>query len=154
MYSREEARKLKEKFWTSYGQYMSPIPSDEGSKANWINYKTGIKHLYFRMDADNKTAAIYIEISHPDESMRQLLFEQFLEYKKVLHAELEEEWIWYPIYQDVSGKDTARIMYTLDDKVSVFKPEDWPALISFFKPRMLALDRFWSTTKYNFDIFK
>lgn len=154
MYSREEARKLKEKFWTSYGQYMNPIPSDEGGKANWLNYKTGIKHLYFRLDADNKTAAIYIEISHPDAGIRQLLFEQFLEYKNLLHAELEEEWIWHPLYHDAHGKATARIMYTLDKKASVFKPEDWPVLISFFKPRMLALDRFWSSAKYGFDIFK
>lgn len=154
VYSREEAKRLKETFWTKYGQYMSPIPSDEGTKVNWLNYKTGVKHLYFRLDADNKSADIYIEISNPDAGLRELVFEQFLAYKSILHSELKEEWIWDPLYYDASGKATARIGCRLNKKLSVFKQEDWSELISFFKPRMVALDRFWSTAKHGFDVFK
>ena len=35
MYSREEVKKLKEEFWTSFGQFMSPIPSADMEKINW-----------------------------------------------------------------------------------------------------------------------
>jgi len=154
LYTKEEAKKLKEKFWTSFGQYMSLNLSDEGLKTNWINYKTGIKHLYFRMDADNKTAQIYIEIAHTDEGIRELIFAQFQEYKAILHAELGEEWEWDTCYYDAYGKPTARIGIVLEEKVSVFKQEDWPKLISFFKPRIIALDNFWSNAKYGFDMFK
>ena len=133
---------------------MTLVPNSEGQKINWINYKTGVKHIYFRMEVDNKYAYIYIEISHPDKDLRELMYEQFLTYQTVLHQELAEQWIWDPVYYDIHGKETARISMHLDEKISVFKPEDWPTLISFFKPRIIALDAFWSTAKYGFEIFK
>lgn len=154
MYSKEEAKRLKESFWTTFGQYMSAVPSADGDKVNWVNYKTGIKHLFFRMDATNKTANISIEISHPDASIRQLIFEQFKELRSILHQNLEEEWEWDEVYYDESGKQTARISTSLDHKISIFNKEQWPDLISFFKPRIMALDEFWSMAKYSFEIFK
>lgn len=106
------------------------------------------------MEADNKTASIYIEINHPDEGIRELLFAQFQEYRAILHTELEEEWTWDEVFYDADGKKTARIGTELEQGVSVFKEADWPTLIGFFKPRIIALDRFWSNAKYAFDIFK
>lgn len=153
MYSKEEVKRLKEQFWTSFGQYMSAIPSADMEKVNWVNYKTGIKHLSFRMDAINKTAVVMIELTHPDDSMRDLMYAQFVEYKNIFQTNLNEEWEWDEVYYDSSGKKTARISVEIA-KVSVFNKEDWPKLISFFKPRIIALDEFWSTAKYAFDIFK
>ena len=94
MYSKEEAKKLKQEFWTAYGQYMALTPSADGERVNWVNYKTGIKHLYFRMDATNKVVTIAVEMTHPDAGIRQLMYDQFLELKNVLHDTLEEEWIF------------------------------------------------------------
>jgi len=153
LYSREEAKKIKESFWTSFGQYMSPIPNADGEKVTWVNYKTGIRFLFFRMEATNKLAQIGIEIANPDAGIRALLFEQFKEYAQVLHAELDEEWIWDDSFYDDYGKPTARI-YTEIRGLSVFKKEDWPDLISFFKPRIIALDSFWSNAQYGFELFK
>lgn len=153
MYSREEAKQLKEKFWTSFGQYMSVVLSSDMEKINWVNYKTGVKHLFFRMDASNKSAVIMIEITHPDEGIRELMFAQFLEMKHILTDTLGEEWEWDEVYYDETGKKTARIAIYLD-KVSIFNQNHWPDLISFFKPRIIALDEFWSMAKYSFDIFK
>jgi len=153
LYSREEAKRIRESFWTSFGQYMTPIAGADGLKVNWINYKTGIKHLYFRMDADNKKAHIAIEMAHPDAGIRALLMEQFRQYQAVLETEVGEEWIWDAHSFDDYGKETARI-YTELPNVSVFRQEDWPALISFFKPRIIALDSFWSDAQYGFELFK
>ncbi|MCA5004877.1 DUF4268 domain-containing protein [Sphingobacterium bovistauri] len=153
MYSREEAKKLKENFWTAFGQYMSVMPSADNEKVNWVNYKTGIKHLYFRMDATNKSANIFIEISHPDESIRQLMLSQFIEMKTIFDDMMQEEWVWDKDYYDESGKVTSRISCSIS-KISVFNKQYWPELISFFKPRIIALDEFWSLAKYSFDIFK
>lgn len=153
LYSREEAKRIRESFWTSFGQYMAPITGAEGDKVTWINYKTGIKHLFFRMEADNKVARISIDMVNPDEGMRELLFDQFKEYRLLLKSELNEEWIWDLLQYDDHGKATAKI-YTELNGLSIFKKEDWPDLISFFKPRIIALDAFWSTAKYGFEIFK
>ncbi|WP_159635767.1 DUF4268 domain-containing protein [Sphingobacterium composti Ten et al. 2007 non Yoo et al. 2007] len=153
MYSKEEARNLKETFWTTFGQYMSAVPSADGDRVNWVNYKTGIKHLHFRMDATNKMAHIYIEISHPDESIRHLIFEQFKELQQIFQGIVIEEWEWDEMYYDEYGKKTARISASIE-KTSIFNKTQWPELISFFKPRIIALDEFWSMAKYSFDIFK
>jgi hypothetical protein len=64
MYTKEQASQLKQAFWTAFGQYMGPVLSAEGLRTNWINYKTGVKHIFFRMQADNKMASIAIEIAH------------------------------------------------------------------------------------------
>jgi hypothetical protein len=34
--------------------------------------------------------------------------------------------------------------------VNIFRNEDWPAIISFLKPRIMALDSFWSLARYQF----
>ena len=153
MYSKEQVSQLKQAFWTAFGQYISPHPSAEGHKINWINYKTGIKHLHFRMHADGRSAFIAIEMAHPDMAIQELMFEQFKEFRVILAEYLQEEWEWEIHLADENGKTVSGIYKRLND-VSIFKQEDWPALISFFKPRMIALDEFWNDAKYTFDVFR
>ena len=132
---------------------MAPVPSAEGDTTNWINYKTGIKHLYFRMQADNRKASIGIELTHPDAGIRELFFEQFLELKALLHETLGEEWTWEADASDANGQPLSRI-YTNLAPVNLFSRDDWPALISFFKPRIIALDAFWADAQYAFEALK
>lgn len=153
MYTKDQASQLKQAFWTAFGQYIAPQLSVEGEKVNWINYKTGIKHLYFKMQADKKSASIAIEIAHPDAGIRELMFEQFTAFKKILETQFGEEWEWDLHAADEYGKVTSRIYKTLPE-VSIFKKEDWPALITFFKPRIIALDEFWTDAQYSFEVFK
>lgn len=153
MYSKDEASQLKQEFWTALGQYMSPILSAEGMRINWVNYKTGLKHVYFRMQADKRNAIIAIELAHPDAGIQELFFEQFQELKNILDAAVGETWEWRLHTTDDYGKTTSRIFKQIDG-VSIFNKEDWPALISFFKPRIIALDEFWSDAKYAFDALK
>jgi hypothetical protein len=153
MYSKEQASQIRQSFWTTFGQYISPQLSADGFKINWVNYKTGIKQVNFRMQAENRTASVAIEMSHHDAGIQELFFEQFKELKFVLADALQEEWQWELHTQDEYGKTISRIYKQLNN-VSVFNRNDWPALISFFKPRIIALDEFWSTAKYSFDALK
>ncbi|PZF70884.1 DUF4268 domain-containing protein [Taibaiella soli] len=151
MYSKEQASAIRQTFWKTFGQYIAMQPSADGMRINWVNYKTGIKNLYFKMTAENKTACIMIEMSDPN--MRELMYEQFEELKSVLHATLDEEWEWEPDARDEQNRTVSRIS-TCIEGVSVFRQEDWPELISFFKPRIIALDEFWSNARYSFELFK
>ena len=153
MYSKAEVTQLRQAFWTVFGQYMAPVPSAEGDTTNWINYKTGLKHVYFRMQADNRQAAIAIELTHPDASIRELFFEQFGEVKQLLHEALGEEWTWEAEATDANGLPLSRI-YTELAPANLFNRDDWPALISFFKPRLMALDAFWTDAQYAFEDLK
>jgi hypothetical protein len=150
MYSKTEVTQLRQAFWTTFGQYMQPVPSAEGVPTNWINYKTGLKHVYFRMHADGRHATIGIELTQPDAGIRELFFEQFEALKLVLHETLGEQWTWEPAAEDANGQIIGRIYQELRP-ANLFNRDDWPRLISFFKPRIIALDEFWSTAQYAFD---
>jgi hypothetical protein len=150
MYSKQEAAQLRKKFWTQFGQYMRPLSGADGERINWLNYKTGIKHLYFRMDADNRQATIAIELRHPDPELRKEYFEKFAALKKLLEQRTGEKWKWESLIIDEDGKQVSRIG-TTSKEVNVFDTADWPAIISFLKPRILALDNFWNLVKETFE---
>jgi hypothetical protein len=153
MFSREEASRIKEEFWTAFGRYMSPIFSAEGLKTNWVNYHTRVKDVYFRMETGKKSAEISISLEHRDPAIQELYFEQFLELKTMLHTSLQEEWNWQLHARGDDGKVVSKISKEIAG-VSVFNKDHWPDLISFFKPRIIALDSFWEDGKYAFDGLK
>jgi hypothetical protein len=150
MFTREESSRLRQEFWTSFGKYMNPILSTEGMKMNWVNYHTRVKDVYFRMDAGKKSSAIYISMEHGDPEIQELYFEQFLEMKNILHVIVQEEWEWQLHVPVGDGKIISRI-YKEISGVSVFNKDHWPDLISFFKPRIIALDGFWENARYAFE---
>ncbi|KIA92592.1 hypothetical protein OC25_16250 [Pedobacter kyungheensis] len=150
MYSKEESVRLRQQFWISFGQYMKPVPSASGSTVNWTNYKTGVKNIFFKMDVDKKEAFISIQLSHPDAGIRHLIFEQFEEFKAMFSNEMGEEWDWIKDATDDFGK-TVSLISTRITGVSIFNQQHWPELISFFKPRIIALDEFWDNVKPVFE---
>ncbi|HSN59996.1 MAG TPA: DUF4268 domain-containing protein [Ferruginibacter sp.] len=151
MYTREQASQIKQAFWTSFGKYMAPVLSAEGEKINWINYKTGIRNLSFKMNASSKDAAIAIEITHKDPDYAQKLYDQFLLLQQMLAKELGEKWQWEQNVENESQQPVSRISSTLKD-CNIFKDSDWPAVISFLKPRIISLDKFWSDHKMIFEM--
>ena len=150
MFSKKEASQLRKKFWMIFGQYMSPILSSEGEKINWINYKTGVKGLQFKMNVVQDTAFISIEINHPDIAEQKIIFEKLLQLKHILNNSQNEKWNWLLHTPDENGKLVSKV-YKERKGINIMRKEDWPALISFFKPRMMALDGFWNSVKYGFE---
>lgn len=153
MYSKAEATRLRQEFWTTFGQYMRPVPGAEGLPVNWINYKTGLRGVYFRLHADARLARIAIELTQADADVRALFFEQFEALKTLLHELLGEVWTWEADTTDAHGSPLSTIYKELSP-ANVFSRESWPALISFFKPRLVALDAFWTDAQYAFEELK
>jgi len=151
MYTREEISKQKQAFWTTFGQYMQPILSADGIKAHWINYKTGVAGVNFKMDATNDHASIAIVFSSNDEETRLAHYRQLTQLKTMLQTTLGEEWQWQQDMSDEYGKDISRVGIEIKD-VNISRSEDWATLISFFKPRIIALDEFWSMAKDGFEV--
>src|SRR5690606_31529786 len=153
MYSKEEAFQIRKKFWTSFGQYMKLQTSASGLEINWINYKTGIKGLQLKTDADNKSARIAIEMTQNDREIQELMFEQFEEFQVVFEGELGSDWVSYKSEAEQSGNQMASIEVRLEN-LSMFKVEDSPSIISFFKDDSLGWDSFWDDVKDSFEFFK
>ena len=149
MFSKQYVAQLRKEFWTVFGLYMSPINSCEGEKINWINYKTGIKGLQFKMYANQGKASIGIVLTEHDLEKQEFLFNQLLFLKEKLYNSLQEEWTW-TLHTIEEDKIISKI-YTEKKNLSILKKEDWPELITFFKSRMIALDKFWSAVKYGFE---
>jgi hypothetical protein len=76
-----------------------------------------------------------------------------MQLKTMLHSTLGEEWLWEQNFVDENGMEVSRI-YKENEGVSVFNKAHWPELISFFKPRIIALDVFWSSAKYGFEALR
>lgn len=150
MFSKQEAARLQQQFWERFGKYMAPVPSVREVPVNWINYRTGIKDVYFRTQANRLGASIAIVITHGDPQKRLAFYQRFEALRHLLESELEEAWQWRASFTDEDGKTSSRI-YTELDGVNVLLEKDWPSIISFFKPRLLALDRFWNQSR---DIFE
>lgn len=146
MYSSQEISRVRKSVWTAFGQYMSLHLSADGEKINWVNYKTGLKQVNFKMMAGNSNAVIAIEITHPDSSVRFDYFLRLLQLKKVLEQYVGEQWLWVKDMTDENGKPVSRIYRELSS-ANVNNKEDWPAIISFFKPRLIALEEFWTLAR-------
>jgi hypothetical protein len=150
VYSKAEASRIRTEFWVKFGQYMKPIPNAQGVRISWPNYKTGVKHIFFRMKAEQDYASIGIEIAHKDEELQELYFDQFLELKKLLVTSFGEEWEWKLLVENEFGQRISRIEQVLPN-VNVMEEDDWSKIISFLKPRIIALDEFWENVKPVFE---
>lgn len=150
MYTKNESSRIKQAFWTTFGKYLSPVPSAEGLKINWINYKTGVKDVKFFLDADSQTASVGIKLLHKDIEIQQIHFEEFMKLSFNLEEYIGEPWDWHLHSYDNEGKIISKIFKELKPS-NIYNSEDWPSIIAFLKPRIIALDNFWSDWKYGFE---
>ena len=150
MYTKQEISKQKQAFWTAFGRYMKPVLSADGPVVSWLNYKTGNKQVSFKMDVDSRRVMVAVVIDHPDPETRRLYFDRFVHMKSIFYDSLgEDDWVWQRDGMDEHGRGISLIYKELMG-VNIFRNEDWPAIISFLKPRIIALDGFWSMVKYQF----
>ncbi len=133
-----------------FGQYMKPVPSSWKEKVNWLNYKTGVKDVYFRMDADNASASIGIELRHSDTMIRYKVYDHFTQLKKMLETTTGETWQWQQDKENEHGQLVSFIGIQLAG-VNVMQKQNWSKIVSFLKPRIISLDDFWGNVKDGFD---
>ena len=94
-----------------------------------------------------------IVFTHKDPEIQQIFFEHLLGLKKIFEAEAGTGWQWQMHVHDEQGSLVSRV-YSEMENVSIYQQENWPGLISFFKPRIIALDAFWSQEKYGFELLR
>ena len=150
MFSKAEARAWNEQFYTAFGVYMrkhQPV-ADYGLK--WLNYQTGVKDVYFRVEAAKKAGRVSIDLQHSDEGIRELFFEQFLEFRRLLEDYLEAALIWDQNYELPNGRIISRI-YVEKKGLNIYKQDDWRDFFEFFEVYLVRLDAFWADFKPVFE---
>lgn len=148
MFTRDEAKAWNERFYTLFGTYMRRHqPQAEGAR-QWLNYRTGVKNIFFRVEAGSGWAQVAIDVQQPDAGMRYLFFEQFQEFRKVLESHTGPMH-WEKDHSLPNGRIISRI-YQKQEEVSLYKEDDWHRIFPFFEKYLLALDAFWADFREGF----
>ena len=129
MYGKEEAYELRKLFWTSFGKFMKRHKSADFTKVNWMNYKTGVKDLYFRLEADKKTAKICVDLQMPDADIREIYFAQFKEVRSVFHDLTGIEWDWSENYINEYNITLNRLSISIE-KVNMYNKDSWQTIFN------------------------
>ena len=151
MYTNAEASAIRQKFWTSFGLYMSHVPSATGEKVNWINYKTGIKGISFKLNADKDESTIAVEIALKDIMLQHQYFNIFNNFAEEFIKMAGKNWVFKKVYLTENKTEVSIIIVQLQ-QINIFKETDWPTMISFLKHQIIGLDAFWAAYKPAFEL--
>ena len=149
MWSKEEARNRKKRFFTNFGIYMKKYIPEYGEKIRWVNYRTGVNDIKFKIECQKKISRVCIDIVHKDQSIREIFYEQFEEFKSILNQSMDEM-VWIKKYRLDSGYYIARI-YTELTGPSINSESDWGEIYCFIEKNLIALHEFWEVSQ---DIFR
>ena len=143
MFSREEKKSLNTAFFNQFVRHMSRHHSKGGGGGRWESYKTGVKGLYFRL-LTAPVVGIAIDIQQKDPEIRALLFDQFVELRRLLEAEWGDGVNYEQSHYLESGLEVSRISITLENAY-FYDKEQWTEIISWYEKHLLSLDAFWDT---------
>lgn len=142
MYSKEEKKELKVGFWTELNDKLTETGKAKGRNLEWMNYPTNIKRLFFRMEADETSARICIDLQFVSKGIREIYYLQFQELENKLKETFTTDVKFVPDYEHWNGKTISRIYCELND-VNVNNTEDWKKTHDFLTENFLNLDTFW-----------
>ena len=137
MYTREEKKKLIQRFWQAFDLYSGTLPKLKGKKKKWILYDTKINHVDLKFDIGRGTAIVALELNHRSEDLRLQVSELLEKYRSSLEKGFQDELIWDFDYQ-INHKSVSRI-YLKKDCLDFHRQDDWLAIFQFFALNMLLL---------------
>ncbi|WP_297984507.1 DUF4268 domain-containing protein [uncultured Chryseobacterium sp.] len=131
MFSKEEAQRFKQEFWTAFGKSFP---------RKWLLYDTKIKDFSFKFSADSKKAEVSLDIEMKDEVYRNAYFEKIWSLEDMLKDEIGE-FVKDEYYEAENGKVFARFWVTKEN-VSIFNKNSWQEIFEFFVEKMDGFERF------------
>ena len=143
MFSREEKKSLNTAFFNQFVRHMSRHHSKGGGGGRWESYKTGVKGLYFRM-LTAPVVGMAIDIQQKDPEIRALLYDQFVELRRLLEAEWGDGVNYEQSHYLESGLEVSRISITLENAY-FYDKDQWTEILNWFETNLLGLDAFWDT---------
>ena len=141
MFSKEEAKKLREEFWDQFKQMSAGKRSRKKLPGNWMLDQTGIKALNLRFHVDREVAQVGIDLETRNMDKRIELFEKLESLKKLLEEAMESPLIWELEYIRENGKSVSRI-YLQMKGVDSYKRDTWTEAHKFMYANMMKLESF------------
>lgn len=137
MFSKEEARTLREDFWISFGKSFP---------TKWTLYHTKIKDFAFKFSFNKKEAIVSIDITSVDLEKRITLWEKVASLKTVLTSKYISELQFEDCYILENQKEISRVYITLSN-VSIYNKNTWQETMMFFNTNMNQLELFFEEYK-------
>ena len=145
MYSKDELKNLKLKFWESFAAFCEVQPNLRGRKKIWTLYDTKVKGVELKFDANRY---VILEVNHKREDLRLEMFERLTWYKETLEQDFPEGLIWDICFVRDTGKEVARI-YVAKEGIDFHRKQDWGEFFTFMASQMYILERnFMSIAEY------
>lgn len=141
MFSKEERKAFHTEFWTAFGIYMRKHKPTAARQ--WLNYRTNIPDMYFRMEATHQFARVSIDLQMRDDDIREVFWEQWQELKRVFSDTCGDHWKWDELVEAPDGRLISRIGVEIPD-VNIYNKSDWGKAFQFFEKHMVPLDEFWA----------
>jgi hypothetical protein len=137
MYSKEEAKNVRQQFWTMFGKRYD---------RKWLLYDTKLKDVVLKFSFEDRRALVSIDVNHDDTIFRAYYYEKLISLKNIMKEEVSEELIFEENYMLESGKTVSRV-FVMYEGVKIQKQTDWPEVYEFFYTYMDRLESFFQEYK-------
>ena len=133
MFSKNEAKLLREEFWTSFGK---SFPKD------WVMYNTNVKGLSFKFHFDTETAyvAFYVDMNP---SKQQIYWNQILSHKSILVTDFLPQVRFEDCFQVSDNKVISAAYVSIKSEVSIHNKSTWRITMEFLNETMLKFEAFY-----------
>jgi len=140
VYTKEELKDLKLKFWAGFKEFSQNHPKPELRRKRWLLNDTGVSGVVFRFDVDREGATVMIELQHKNETRRLRTFEILEQYKVVVEEGFAEglNWEFYHRRED-NNQEVCRIFSRLNG-VDFHRQSQWSEVYGFFILNMPKLE--------------
>ena len=132
MYSKEEAKQLREHFWTMFGKRYH---------RKWTLYDTKLKDVILKFSFEDNRAMVSLDLTHDDDFFRDYYWEKLESLQGIMRDEVHQDFIFDKNFVLESGKVISRV-YIFMDGVKIQKQTDWPVVYEFFHEHMDKLEQF------------
>ena len=137
MFSKEESRLLRQKFWTSFGKSFP---------RKWVLYDTKLKGLNFKFHFDTKSALVVLDLEDDLEN-RINYWEKLQALKSILLEDYLPDAIFEEVHLLDNQKEISRIYVTFEQKASIHNKNTWRDVMAFFNEKMNLFEAFFEEYK-------
>ena len=109
MYSKDEVRELKKRFWDGLSAYAESYEELSNRRHKFMLHNTRMKGVAMKFDATRDGAYVILEIDHRSEEQQEKLYNHFLENRELLEMAFDEPLVWDTHYIKDCGKQVIRI---------------------------------------------
>ncbi|AXT55726.1 DUF4268 domain-containing protein [Aquimarina sp. AD1] len=132
MFSKEESKKIRQEFWTTFGTNYP---------RKWLLYNTKIKDVTLKFTFTTKFAQVSIDIEPHDDIIKAYYFDKLLSLKNIIKEEYINDIIFDELYELENGKIISRVYIELAN-VSIHNRKTWEEAMVFLNNHMDKLEAF------------